>query len=255
MKDRKTIFLFDVDGTLSESRARAPEKILRMLGNLRKKVCIGFVGGSDLSKQKEQMGDNLLELFDYGFPENGVAFYKGGCLESQERIVDVLGEDLYKRFVNFALEYLSRMDIPIKRGTFVEYRSSMVNISPIGRGCTREERNEFFELDKREKFREAMVRELEKRFGDHGLCFSIGGQISIDCFPKGWDKTFCLRHIQHEGIENVYFFGDMIAEGGNDFEIYMHKDVHGTGVNGPDDTYEKVDRKLCEIGLGGLDSD
>ena len=30
--------------------------MLDMLTKLRKKVCIGFVGGSDLEKQKEQLG-------------------------------------------------------------------------------------------------------------------------------------------------------------------------------------------------------
>lgn len=252
-RDEKTIFLFDVDGTLSESRAKAPEKTIRMLSQLRKKVRIGFVGGSDLPKQKEQVGDNVLEIFDYGFPENGVSFYKNGALESQERIIDVLGEEFYKEFVNFVLEYLSKMDIPIKRGTFIEYRNSMINISPIGRDCSREERNGFFELDKKEKLREKMVAAMRERFGSSCLVFSIGGQISIDCFPKGWDKTYCLRHIKKEGVENVYFFGDMIMEGGNDYEIYNHKDVHGIGVEGPDDTYKKVDQKLKELGLKGLE--
>lgn len=251
-KDTKTIFLFDVDGTLSESRAEAPKKILDMLRTLRNKVRVAFVGGSDLEKQKEQVGENILEIFDYGFPENGVSFYREGKLVSQERIIDVVGEAFYKDFVNFVLEYLSKMDIPIKRGTFIEYRNSMINISPIGRNCSREERNEFFKLDKEKKHREKMVEAMRNRFRGHGLTFSIGGQISIDCFPDGWDKTYCLKHIKGEGVENVYFFGDMIEEGGNDFEIYSHKDVHGIGVNGPDDTYQKVDKMLKELGFGGL---
>lgn len=34
------------------------------------------------------------------------------------------------------------------RGTFIEFRNGMLNISPIGRSCTPEERIEFSELDK-----------------------------------------------------------------------------------------------------------
>lgn len=34
------------------------------------------------------------------------------------------------------------------RGTFIEFRNGMLNVSPIGRSCTQEERKEFFELDK-----------------------------------------------------------------------------------------------------------
>ena len=33
---------------------------------------IGFVGGSDLKKAREQLGDDVLQRFDYGFPENGL---------------------------------------------------------------------------------------------------------------------------------------------------------------------------------------
>ena len=34
------------------------------------------------------------------------------------------------------------------RGTFIEFRSSMMNICPVGRSCSYDERLEFVELDK-----------------------------------------------------------------------------------------------------------
>lgn len=34
------------------------------------------------------------------------------------------------------------------RGTFIEFRNGMLNVSPVGRSCTQAERIEFFELDK-----------------------------------------------------------------------------------------------------------
>lgn len=40
------------------------------------------------------------------------------------------------------------MLLPTHRGTFIEFRNGMLNISPIGRSCTPEERIEFSELDK-----------------------------------------------------------------------------------------------------------
>lgn len=35
------------------------------------------------------------------------------------------------------------LDIPVKRGTFVEFRNGMINVSPIGRNCNQEERDEY----------------------------------------------------------------------------------------------------------------
>ena len=54
-----------------------------------------------------------------------------------------LGEEKYQDLVNFILAYLSKIRLPKKRGTFIEFRQSMVNISPVGRNASGEERNEF----------------------------------------------------------------------------------------------------------------
>lgn len=39
------------------------------------------------------------------------------------------------------------IDIPVKRGTFIEFRNGMLNISPIGRNCSQKERDEYEVLD------------------------------------------------------------------------------------------------------------
>ena len=49
---------------------------------------------------------------------------------------------------------------------------------------------------------------LKQMFADYNLTYSIGGQISFDVFPTGWDKTYCLRHVEDEGFEEIHFFGD-----------------------------------------------
>ena len=65
-----------------------------------------------------------------------------------------------------------------------------------------------------------------------------GGQISFDVFPEGWDKTYCLRHI--EGYEDIHFFGDKTREGGNDYEIYESDLTVGHSVTGPEDTIKEL---------------
>jgi hypothetical protein len=45
----------DVDETLTPTRQPAGREILRILGALREKAVIGFVGGSDLPKITEQL--------------------------------------------------------------------------------------------------------------------------------------------------------------------------------------------------------
>lgn len=81
-----------------------------------------------------------------------------------------------------------------------------------------------------------MVTAMKERFGHLNLQYSIGGQISFDLFPIGWDKTYCLRYIQEGEFDEIHFFGDKVTPGGNDYEIYTHGRVIGHMTTGPEDT-------------------
>lgn len=83
----------------------------------------------------------------------------------------------------------------------------MINVSPIGRSCSQSERNEFVRYESDNPVRQLFVEALREKFSSYGLTFSIGGQISIDIFPNGWDKTICLPYIQ-PNYKNIHFFGD-----------------------------------------------
>jgi phosphomannomutase len=71
-----------------------------------------------------------------------------------------MGEERLKTLINFCLHYIADLDIPIKRGTFIEYRNGMINVSPIGRNCSVQERNEFEEFDKSAGVRKQFVSTL-----------------------------------------------------------------------------------------------
>jgi len=244
-KFESTIFLFDVDGTLTPSRQKITPEILEHLKNLRENVEIGFVGGSNLEKQQEQICDEILELFDYSFPENGLSFYRNKELVSKTSIVEHLGEDKIQEITNESLGYLSKIKLPFKRGNFIELRDSIMNVSPVGRSCSLKERKSFFEYDKKHLIREKYCEYMREKFD--GIRFCIGGQISIDIFPDGWDKTYCLNHLDHK---KIIFFGDMVLPGQNDYEIYSHDGVTGIHVKGPEDTVLKSNEILRRLENG-----
>jgi phosphomannomutase len=238
MRESK-IALFDLDGTLSLPRQKCGEEMLAFLKELRKVSLVGIVSGSDLVKINEQLGCSAFDVADYVFSENGVQGYFNGNQIISMSIAKELGEDRLKEIINFVLHYIADLDIPVKRGTFIEYRLGMLNFSPIGRNCSLEERLAFNEYDKEHKIRENMVRVLERMFKDRfNLQFSIGGQISIDCFIQGWDKRFCLQHFDPEKI-TIHFFGDKTHPGGNDYEIYEDPRTQGHTVVGPEDTIQQ----------------
>ena len=61
----------------------------------------------------------------------------------------------------------------MKRGTFVEFRNGMINVSPIGRNATVQERNEYEKFDLEHKIREKFVAAIKERFPDLGLTYVI----------------------------------------------------------------------------------
>ncbi|KZT53410.1 phosphomannomutase [Calocera cornea HHB12733] len=232
--------LFDVDLTLTVPRQGATPAMLELLKELRKKVVIGFVSGSDLVKITEQLvpdgKGNILENFDYCFCENGLTAFKLGRQLSSHSFIKQVGEERYKKLANFILHYVADLEIPIKRGTFIEFRNGMINVSPIGRNCTTQERNDFAAYDQVHGVRAAMVKVLQEKFSDYGLTFSIGGQISFDVFPNGWDKTYALGLVEDEHFDEIHFYGDKTYKGGNDYEIYSDPRTIGHSVKDPADT-------------------
>ena len=97
--------------------------------------------------------DAATNEYDYLFSENGLVAYKDGKLLAEASLKTHLGEEKLKELINFLLHYLADLDIPIKRGTFIEFRKGMLNVSPIGRNCSQEERDEFEQYDKKTSIR------------------------------------------------------------------------------------------------------
>jgi len=248
----RVLVLFDVDGTLTAARQLIRPEMDDLLRNQLRKVegdncrLVGLVSGSDLVKVAEQMGGSQEEVasrLDYVFPENGLVAYKNGNLIGKESIANFLGEDKVQMFINFCLGYMSKLSLPFKRGNFIEFRNGLINVCPVGRSVSQEQRQAFYELDQKQGIRRDFVKALEEQFPDLGLTFAIGGQISIDAYPQGWDKRYCLNHLKGDTFDEIHFFGDKTDPGGNDHHLYKDPRVVGHSVKDPEDTM----RQLKEI--------
>jgi phosphomannomutase len=91
------------------------------------------------------------------------------------------GEDLLQDLINFGLGYMAQTRLPVKRGTFVEFRNGMINFCPIGRSCSQAERDQFATFDEAHGVRKNFVSALREKFPAHlGLEFAIG-EYSSSC--------------------------------------------------------------------------
>lgn len=244
--EKDILLLFDIDGTLTEPRCTIENEFETFLyTKVKPRAQIGIVTGADLEKIYEQLnGPQILERFDFVFPENGLVQIAGGVEVFKQNIVKHLGEATIQRFINYVLTYLGNLELPIKRGKFLEFRNGMMNICPMGRQCAFEERQIFADFDRTHHIRDRMIEDLKWEFRDVDLTYSIGGQISFDIYPKGWDKSYCLDYLVGTGqFREIHFFGDKTEPGGNDHEIFMDPRTIGHRVSNPGDTQNL----LCEM--------
>tara|TARA_Y100001937_G_scaffold108845_1_gene152890 strand:+ start:6091 stop:6834 length:744 start_codon:yes stop_codon:yes gene_type:complete len=223
---QNTIFIFDVDGTLTDSRTMMHKFMQDTLQSfIMNKNRFYLVTGSDLAKTKTQVPEDLLNQAEGVFCCAGNNYYKRGELIYENKF------DAPSKLIKFLEKKVKNSKCPVKAGRHIEERGSMVNFSVIGRACTLEERKAYGAFDGPSKERELIAKEIKETFPD--LDATLGGQISIDIYPKGMDKSQVIQHIETECPNKRYIFlGDRMHEGGNDYPLAKKLDEmeFGTAV-------------------------
>ena len=251
LKKGKTLFLFDIDGTLCEPKLEVKENMVQQLKNLSemKDIELACVTCNNMENAKRELKDSFPYFSDY-YTENGVVTYdKDQKIVQQGSMKELLGKEKYDTLIKYFYDYIETIDVPFKIGNYLDERSAVINVSAVGNPVTLEQREQMrvWESEKHpiEKFRKA----CEEKFGkEYGLRFTKGGIKSFDVFPAGWDKTYCLKFIKEKGFDNIIFFGDNTYPGGADYDLAINENItRGISVKGPEDTIKKINEILIEI--------
>jgi phosphomannomutase len=212
-------FLFDVDGTLTPAREKMADDFHRFFirwFSFRKHMGdnVYLVTGSDKDKTIWQVGRQIWAAVDGSYQNCGNELYKDGELirRSDWQMSATLHLDI--------LEIIEDSRWFGKAETNIEERIGMINISTVGRSASKSLRKEYYEWDKRNEERKAICRNLSMYYPN--LDFAIGGEISIDIYPKGKDKSQVLDDMSGKTI----FFGDKCGSGGNDEIIASKSDIY-----------------------------
>ena len=215
------VFIFDVDGTLTPSRQKMTKEFKKFFTNWLKSNKFYLVTGSDLPKLQEQM--DFMDIEAEGiFTCCGNQFWR-----PDPYIVNISAEMIYdnkfevpRKLKSLLGVFLINSQYPHRYGNHIEDRGSMVNFSVVGRDCTQEQRDEYFEYDNKKGERKIIATAIKEKFPD--LDAVIGGQISIDIYPKGNDKSQILDIIKQDRLvepDEYIFIGDRTEEGGNDYPL------------------------------------
>ena len=203
-------FLFDVDGTITPSRKEIVHEFWAPFLIFCRNHDVYLVTGSDRKKTLEQLG------LDICYTAKRV--YNCSGSDAYERDVNVYRDiwELPKEVEKFLEDELAYSCFPIRNGVHIERRPGQVNFSILGRGKDPSVgREEYIKWDTERLERVDIVDRLRNAFPD--LAITLGGQTGIDIGPKGSDKSQILRDFTKD--DELYFFGDKMNEGGNDYSL------------------------------------
>ena len=248
----RTIYLFDIDGTLTAPLAPVDEEFASVFLEWVRhyKTEVYLVTGSNITKTKKQLFGAFRDVCAGIFCCSGNDYRVGKKVIYRRKFKPsaALLEDLNL--------YLENSLYPVKTGKHIERRPGMVSYSVVGRAATQAQRAEYAAWDARRFEREDIVDYIKTSHPE--LDASIGGAVSVDIYPLGHDKSQVVDYLRGNYEEKIrfVFVGDKNIPGGNDYPLAMKleedENSHWCQVNSPAETQALIQHSVLFIGEGGI---
>ncbi|HEY0907922.1 MAG TPA: HAD-IIB family hydrolase [Candidatus Paceibacterota bacterium] len=218
------MIIFDLDGTLAESKQTLDAEMLALLKRLLQKDSVAVISGCAFIQFQLQILDHIdatpKELENlFFFPTNAAAFYRYDKGDWKKVYEETLSDEEVAHISKALNAAETELDIKEEKvyGDKIEWRAAQVTYSGIGQKAPIEPKK-IWDPDhaKRAKI-VAIVAPLIPEFE-----VRIAGATSIDITRKGRDKAYGIRQIEkylNVKREDMTFVGDSLFEGGNDYPV------------------------------------
>lgn len=200
-------WLFDVDGTLTPSQGAINPGFQEWFFSFAQRNKVFLVTGGDYAKSVKQLGEAIMGVIHTSFNCTGNSVWVSG--QEVYRAKFELPADAKQ----FLLDWLRNSRYPLRCAPHLEIRAGMANFSIVGRGADPAQRLDYFEWDRVHQERQALAKQFVEQFP--GLSCQVGGETGVDIFPRDKDKRQVLAYFERP----VFFFGDRMEEGGNDYSL------------------------------------
>jgi len=229
-KDKKLI-VFDLDGTLTESKSNIDKEMSRLLCRLLEKKQVAVIGGGKYEQFKKQFltkfrcpKQKLRRL--YLFPTTSTSFYrnkKSGWKKIYEyKLPHVKRKKIIKAFERIFKELNYKHPKKVY-GKIIEDRGSQITFSALGQDIVQKLGKKGIAMKKEwrrknQKLKIKISRRLQKLLPDFEV--RAAGYTSIDITQKNIDKAYGIKQIKKQlkiPIKNMLFVGDALQSGGNDY--------------------------------------
>lgn len=243
MTFKPKLVVFDLDGTLAESKQRVSAEMGELFSQLLQRIPVAVMSGASLKQFETQLlpslpSDARLERL-YLFPTNAASCYlyrqdkwhpeydMQFSADETEKILKALDEALG--------EVGLREEPPQLWGNRIENRSSgQISFSPLGQQAPVAEKEKWNREhnDIRKRLRDAVARRLP------GFNVAMGGLTTIDITHADVSKAFGIKKLvdlSRIAVSEMLYVGDAFGEGGND-AVVVKSGIKTHPVLGPEET-------------------
>lgn len=258
---KKSLIVFDLDGTLTPSKSPLEPDMARALIALLKEKKVAVIGGGSYEQFQNQFIDHfpcppalLRRLFI--FPTTSMAFYRYDrkwkkvyrkTLKASEKKEILRAFDEVFKEVNY---------IPPRKiwGKAIEDRVTQMSFSPLGQKVVDVLGKRGIRLkEKWRKENDPLRLKMASLLGKKLKGFEVraGGITTIDVTRKGIDKAYGVRQIEKMlkiPIKDMVFIGDALYPGGNDAAA-KKSGVQTVATRGPKETI-RIIKKIVNAKQG-----
>jgi phosphomannomutase len=248
----KKLFVFDLDGTLAESKSSLGLEMAGLLHQLLGVMKVAVISGGAWPQFQTQLLANLPideRLKDLSLlPTCGTQFYEYVGTWSKIYSEDLSIEEKEK-IITSLTKALDDSGIKVTKiwGEAIEDRGSQITMSVLGQEAPLSEKERWDpDFAKRKKIT-SILEPLLPEFAVH-----MGGTTSIDVTKPGIDKAYGIRKLRDElniSISDMLFAGDAIFPGGNDYPA-QEAGVDSILVRDPHETARIIQTVLACVGDG-----
>lgn len=247
---RKKLIVFDLDGTLAESKASLDAEMGTLLDALLRVVKVAVISGGGWPQFETQLLSQLpgdARLSDLSLlPTCGTQFfqYASGWAplyaesfsdEERRQIIDSLKAAIESSDLRIATTW----------GEQIEDRGSQITFSALGQQAPIAEKEKWDPDFAKRKQLQAHLTQLIPEFS-----VRLGGATSVDVTKLGIDKGYGLRKLRDTlgiGLDEMLFIGDALFPGGNDYPA-KEAGVESVQVRDPNEAKRVIEAILACVG-------
>lgn len=238
----KKVLVFDLDGTLSESKQPLDNEMAHLLEKLLdQNYFVAVMSGGSFEQYRSQLLPTLEFLNNkltrvVLLPTSGASLYLYQNNNWQMIYEKSLTEKEVSEITDALYRMLKNQIAPQKTyGQIIENRQTQITFSGLGQEAPLEEK---IKWDPDQTKRRKIVEALKPQLSDFNL--QIGGTTSIDITKKGVDKAYGIKQLSHSisiPIKEMLYIGDALFPGGND-EPVKASGIQTRSVNSVSETKE-----------------